>query len=273
MTVPRGTLIIISVLLTVSILSYGAVDTRINSLSESVTKSEGLYFTKSLTSSRFGCIITLDFAKEIIIRINYCNSNEWLLTLKLKESPQQNLIMTAHDTIIYDSKEGKVYQSNTGNNIKFLIALVPQGGNYRFCHTIGFEKEQTIPDINIDLSSIIKASIERDRISFTNDKGVLIADGVHEQNNIKSRTKTWFDNSGLPIKIELSQKMATAANDTAWRRLALFENITTTCYINKITTKELVNYARLSKIEIKRLDRDEIMLEFLRIMKTLGVSD
>src|SRR3972149_2973091 len=140
MTVPRGTLIIISVLTSLFIrgASYCADNADLKLLSKSAVQSNGLFSTNPLTSSPFSCNITLSFAKRIKMFINYCGNDKWLMTWGLEDSAIPNLIASSDETIVYDMKEKKIYQGNISKSIKFVIGLTRSGSGYRFCNTLGF---------------------------------------------------------------------------------------------------------------------------------------
>lgn len=272
MNVPRGTLIIIYVLASLFIMgaSFCSDNPYLKLLSESAVQSNNLFSTNSLTLAPFSCNINLSFAKKIKIFINYCDKDAWLMIWGLEDSEIPNLIASSDETIVYDMKEKKMYQGNISNRIKFVIGLTRSESGYRFCNTLGFEKEQGVPIIEIDISSIINGSIERDKITFTEDKGLLTTDGVHEQNNITSRTRVRIDKKTiLPFEIELSQRPSSSA---AWRTLASFNNISIKCDTGRTTTKEYKNYAKKNNLQINTLDEKEITAVFLTVMKDLDMA-
>ena len=233
----------------------------------------GLQFsTKSLTSPEFSCTINLTLVKKLIFAVNYCNTSQWELTLGLPDSHMPNLIASSKKTIIYDSKENMMYMCETGNHIRFYIGLILTDSGYRFSNTIGFEKDQNIPAIDIDLSSIIEASIKRDKFNFSSEGDILISEGVHEQNNIISMTKVWLNKkTNLPVKIELAQRLSSSGPD--WRQLALFEKISTRCNIKGDSVKFYKDYAKKNKIKIVTIDEIEIAKIFPKMMKELGLTN
>lgn len=273
MNVPRGTLLIIAVLasLVIAGASLCADNPDLKILSESAVQSNNLFSTNSLTLSPFSCNINLSFAKKIKIFINYCNKDAWLMTWESEGSEIPNLIASSDETIVYDMKGKKIYQGDISDRIKFVIGLTKSESGYRFCNTLGFEKKQAAPLIEIDISSIINGSIERDKLTFAGDKGFLTADGVHEQSNIISRTSVRIERkSRLPSEIELSQRLSSS---TAWRTLASFNNISTKCDAGRTTTREYKNYAKKKNLQINTLDEKEITAVFLTVMKDLGLAN